>query len=164
MTKFEILTAPMKAAHQLMMMIARILDAILRMLFGPSAPSLARRLPQLSTKSEDVIDAYKNTLSGLSGRALKMASNVGRSIHMYAKEPLVRAAVDLSGLSVEQQDWLMSLSDGDSRALRLRARSLAIRRRQEKGADSSGCQSLRLQQCSPYMRSLNSRRRGLITA
>lgn len=115
MTKFKILTAPLKIMHQIMMAIARMLDAILRMLFGAGAPSLVSRLSKLSTRSEDVIDAYKDSMSGLSDMAHKMASDVGRSIHMYAcaREPLVRAAVDLSGLSIEQQDWLMSLSDDD---------------------------------------------------
>lgn len=111
MTKFEILTAPLK----LLMMIARMLDAILKLLFGAGAPSLARRLPQVSTTPEDVVDAYKDTLSEMNGRARKMASDIGRTIHTYAcaTEPLVRAAVDLSGLTLEQQDWLMSLSDDD---------------------------------------------------
>ncbi|MBK3745075.1 hypothetical protein G3A39_38435 [Paraburkholderia aspalathi] len=115
MKKTEIFTLPLKMLQKLLMMIAKLIDAILRMLFGASAPSLASRIPQLKTTPEELVDALQTTQADLYERAHILASDVGRSIHMYAsaREPLARAAIDLSGLPTEQQDWLLSLSDAD---------------------------------------------------
>lgn len=47
-----------------------------------------------------------------------LASDVGRSVHDYASaRGMGRAAVDLSGLTEEQQDWLMGLSEQDLQRL-----------------------------------------------
>lgn len=107
---------------------ARLAEAILRMvmalitsicrLLGVQSP-MSRARPEISTRAEDLEDAYRKAHSREMCKGLDLVSDIGSTVHRYAAapEPMIRSAVDLSSLTPAQQDWLMMLSEDDLRRL-----------------------------------------------
>lgn len=82
-------------------------------LFGRSAPPMPEPyIPE--TSADDVLDAYRERFTH-ENAAGGYASDAGRAVHQYAAatDPWVRGAVDISGLSTAQTDWLLGLKDAD---------------------------------------------------
>jgi hypothetical protein len=73
----------------------------------------------LSTRADDVADEYKDAFTRELSNDHALASDVGMTVHTYAaaSDPYIRSAVDVSGLSPDQQDWLLLLSDADLQKL-----------------------------------------------
>jgi len=107
-----------KAGWNALRAIAAILDRILAMLFGCS-PGLASKIPTLSTKAEDVLQALAAEPTFTKPEVEYMLAHTPTSVlHDYASATKeVRATVDLSGLTPEQTDWLFGLSDEDLESL-----------------------------------------------
>jgi hypothetical protein len=85
---------------------------IARLLGRSSPPMPEPYIPE--TSADDVLDAYRDRFMRESEPA-GYASDAGRAVHQYAaaSDPWVRGAVDISGLTPAQTDWLLGLKDAD---------------------------------------------------
>lgn len=87
-------------------------------LFGlrpPATPQFAAP----STTPDDVRDEYNDAYEREAAEDEALSSDIGMSVYQYAAatDPAVRGAVDISGLSPAQTDWLLGLRDGDLQKL-----------------------------------------------
>lgn len=107
-----------KAGWDILRAIAAIVDRILAAIFGRS-PGLASKVPQLSTKAEDVLQALAEEPTFTKPEVEYMLAHTPTSVlHDYASSSKEgRATVDLSGLTPEQTDWVFALSDEDLESL-----------------------------------------------
>lgn len=116
--------ASKRAVEIAAMLMRAILQAILGIvaaicrLFGIRPPSMLR-LPIPSTTPEDVRDEYRDEYTREVANDHVRASDVGMAVHQYAsqRDPAIRGAVDLGGLSPSQTDWLLGLRDDDLQRL-----------------------------------------------
>ncbi|WP_455296561.1 hypothetical protein [Brucella pituitosa] len=117
----KLITTTLKAAICLLAfaekLITSVLNAILR-LFGMQMPATSRKLPTLSTRPSDVMAEIQDHASGIGTgypKLLKPTSDAGHILYRFAiaRSAEARAAMDLSVLTQEQQDWLLLLSDAD---------------------------------------------------
>lgn len=115
MYAFRFIAEAAAALVRLIDKMVRMLLAMIFSLFGKSPPALGRPLPALSTRADDVADEYKDAFTRELSNDHALASYVGMTVHRYAStaDPYIRSAVDISGLSPDQQDWLLMLSDAD---------------------------------------------------
>lgn len=107
-----------KAGWNVLRAIASIIDRIMSMLFGRS-PGLASKVPQLSTKAEDVLQALAAEPTFTKPEVEYLLAHTPTSVlHYYASATAeARATIDLSGLTPEQMDWVFGLSDDDLKKL-----------------------------------------------
>lgn len=116
----NLIAAPLKAAIHLLAfvekLITSVLNAILK-LFGMQMPAARRGLPAVSTRPSDIIAEIQSRISGTGAgyqKLLKPTTDAGHILYRFARmRPEERAVMDLSGLTGEQQDWLLLLSDAD---------------------------------------------------
>lgn len=101
-----------KTSWSILNAVAKLIDSLVRLLFGRS-PGLASKAPPLRTRTEDVIQAIRETAEPAVPDAYAVAHKPASTLYQYAtaKDPLERAVLDLSGFTEEQMDWLLSLSD-----------------------------------------------------
>ncbi|MER8571290.1 hypothetical protein NKG99_07540 [Mesorhizobium sp. M1409] len=87
-------------------------------LLGVSPPSMPR-MPQPTTTPDDVRSEYRDEYTREVANDHARASHVGMAVHQYASalDPATRGAVDISGLSAEQTDWLLGLREQDLQRL-----------------------------------------------
>lgn len=134
----EMLSFPFKIGVSFMKILAAIIDAIIKMIcavFGLKPPAVSRSMPEMSVKAEDVELELEKAMSH--GRSLtkSYSKNVGLTVHQYAvAKSADRITMDLSALSVEQQTWLMMLSDDELDKLSMVGASKC-----EKAANGSKC-------------------------
>ncbi|PRA85923.1 hypothetical protein CQ054_10670 [Ochrobactrum sp. MYb29] len=116
----HLISAPLKVAIHLLAsvekLITSVLNAILR-LCGMQMSVSRRELPTVSKRPSDIIAEIQSQISSTGAgdqKLLKPTTDAGHILYRFARmRPEERAAMDLSGLTAEQQDWLLLLSDAD---------------------------------------------------
>jgi hypothetical protein len=114
----------MKAIARLALAVRAILRAILALvasicrLLGVAPPSMPQ-LPQPATTPKDVHAEYRDEFTKEVANDRAMASDVGLAVHQYASalDTAIRRAVDISGPTAEQTDWLLGLREEDLQRL-----------------------------------------------
>lgn len=110
---FSMLTATLQT---ILNAVLAVVGALCR--FLGIAPPATPALPLPPTTPEDIRDEYRNAhAAGIADNSHE--ANLGQAVHRYASadDPGVRCAVDLSGLSPAQMDWLFKLKDEDLQRL-----------------------------------------------
>ncbi|UVK44395.1 hypothetical protein BPNPMPFG_006310 [Mesorhizobium sp. AR07] len=107
----------LEAAEAILKAILAIIAAFCRLL-GVASPSMPQP-PRPTTTPEDVAAAYRDEYTREIANDHAHASDVGMAVHQYAAaiDPAIRGAVDISGLSAEQTDWLLGLREEDLQRL-----------------------------------------------
>lgn len=109
-TVAQMTAALLRAIHALV--------AALCSLLGLRAPAMPQMLMP-STTPEDVRNEYRAARCEEDSDDHAFTSDVGMAVHQYASQPdpAIRSAVDLTGLSDAQTDWLLGLGDNDLQRL-----------------------------------------------
>jgi hypothetical protein len=119
--------APMHFLYSVSKVAAAILRTILNTilavigafcrLFGITPPGMPMP-PQPTTTPGDVRDEYRNAFNAEAADD-RYARDLGQTVYQYAaaEDSGVRCAVDLSGLSSTQVDWLLGLKNEDLQRL-----------------------------------------------
>ncbi|MEI9432190.1 hypothetical protein [Mesorhizobium sp. Cs1299R1N3] len=107
----------LEAVRAILRAVLALVASICRLL-GVEPPSMPQ-LPQPSTTPEDVRQEYRDGYTREVANDHALASDVGMSVHQYAAalDPAIRGAVDISGLTAEQTDWLLGLHEEDLQRL-----------------------------------------------
>ncbi|TPK91483.1 hypothetical protein [Mesorhizobium sp. B2-4-17] len=107
----------LEAVEAILRAILAVIAAFCRLLCvaPPSMPQLA----QPTTTPEDVRNEYRDEYTREVANDFAHASDVGMAVHQYASalDPAIRGAVDISGLSPAQTDWLLGLREEDLQRL-----------------------------------------------
>lgn len=100
-------------ALQAILLAVHAVLAVLCRLIGVQPPAAPQIAPSRATPAS-VIERYESALDRAIERHAPV-SDLGTAVHQYAaaRDPYIRGAVDLTGLSTAQVTWLMSLSDAD---------------------------------------------------
>lgn len=114
----HLISAPLKVAIHLLAsvekLITSVLNAILRQ-FGMRMPAASRELPAVSKRPSDIIAEIQSQISSTGAgdqKLLKPTTDAGHILYRFARmRPEERAIMDLSALTVDQQNWLLLLSD-----------------------------------------------------
>jgi len=117
----HLIAAPLKAAIRLLAfaekLIASVLSAVLH-LFGMQMPAARRVLPARTTTASNILAEIQRSAPSIDNgypTRMKPTTDAGHALYRYAcaKSTVERAAVDLSALTHEQQEWLYRLSEAN---------------------------------------------------